>query len=47
MGVNFVIVGRTDPSDSDNQNDNGGGLVCVRECVCVRACVCVCAFMRA
>ena len=43
-GVNFVMVGRTDPSNSDNQNGDGGGLVCVRECVCVcaRACMQVC-----
>ena len=45
-GVNFVVVGRTDPSNSDNQNGDGGGLVCayawVCLCVhaaCVRACV--------
>ena len=38
------MVGRIDPSNSDNQNGDGGGLVCVRvrECVCVRACVCSC-----
>ena len=37
------MVGRTDPSNSDNQNGDGGGLVCA--CVCVRACVHAC--MRA
>ena len=39
------MVGRTVPSNSDNQNDDGGGLVvCVCACVraCVRACVCAC-----
>ena len=35
MGVNFVMVGRTDPSNSDNQNGDDG-LVCVCTCVCVR-----------
>ena len=55
MDVIFVMVGRTDPSNSNSQNDDGGGLVysrvcvhaCVRECVraCVRACVHAC--MRA
>ena len=44
-GVNFVMVGRTDPSNSDNQNGDGGGLLCARVCVCVH--VCVCAFVRA
>ena len=43
VGVNFVMVGRTDPSNSDNQNGDGGGLVCayarVCVCACVRACV--------
>ena len=29
------MFGRTDPSNSDNQNGDGGGLVCV----CMRACV--------
>ena len=38
-GVNFVMVGRDDPSNSDNLNGDGG--VCVRACVraCVRECV--------
>ena len=35
--VNFVMVERTDPSNYDNQNGDGIGLVCVRVCVC--ACV--------
>ena len=39
-GVNFTMVGRTDPSNSDNQNGGSGGLVCA--CVqCARMCVCV------
>ena len=44
MGVNSVMVGRHDPSNSDNLNDDGGGRVreCVRMCVCVRACVRAC-----
>ena len=29
------MVGRTDPSNSDNQNGDGGGLVCARVCVCM------------
>ena len=37
------MVGRTNPSNSDNQNGDGGGLVCARvyvcACVCVHACV--------
>ena len=38
-GVKFVMVGHTDPSNSDNQNGDGsGGLVCARVCACVRAC---------
>ena len=36
VGVNFVMVRRTDPSNSDNQNGDDG-LVCA--CVRVRACV--------
>ena len=32
-GINFVIIGRNDPSNSDNQNGDGGGLVCVHACV--------------
>ena len=42
----FVMVGRTDPSNSDNQNGDVGGLgnlvrACVRACVhaCMHACV--------
>ena len=31
------MFGRTDPSNSDHQNGDGGGFVCAR--VCVRACV--------
>ena len=43
------MVGRIDPSNSDNQNGDGGGLVCACERVCVCACVCACehACMRA
>ena len=45
-GVNFVMVGRTDPSNSDKHNGDGGGLVCASvglcECLCVRACMCAC-----
>ena len=35
--------GRTDPSNSDHQNGDGGGLVCARVCVCVCVCDCACA----
>ena len=47
MGTNFVMDGRTDPSNSDNQNGDSRGLMCARVCVCacVRACVCVRACM--
>ena len=49
--VNFVMVGRTDPSNSDKQNGDSGGLVyarvCARVCVCVRVCSCVRACVRA
>ena len=38
--VNFVMVGRTDQSNSDNQNGDGSGLVCA--CVCAHACVRAC-----
>ena len=31
------MVGRTDPSNSDNQKGDGGGLVCA--CACARVCV--------
>ena len=43
------MVGRTDPSNSDNQNGDGGGLVYACARVCVHACVCLCvrACMRA
>ena len=45
-GGYFVMVGRTDPSTSDNLNGDGGGwvgeCVCSTVCVCARACVCVC-----
>ena len=41
-GVNFVMVGRTGPSNSDNQNGDGGGLVCASTRVCLCACVHVC-----
>ena len=34
------MVERTDPSNSDNQNGDGGGLVCA--CVCARVCVYAC-----
>ena len=44
-GVNFVMVGRTDLSNSDNQNCDGGGLVCAFARVCVRVCARAC--MRA
>ena len=37
------MVGRTDPSNSDNQNGDGDMLECARVCVCA----CVCASMRA
>ena len=42
-GGYFVMVGRTDPSNSDNLNGDGGGWVsaCVRLCARARACVCV------
>ena len=35
------MVGPTDTSNSDNQNGDGGGLVCAcaRVCACVHACV--------
>ena len=46
-GVNFVMVGRTDPSNSDNHNGDGGGLVSACARVCVLACVCVRVCMRA
>ena len=52
MDVIFVVVGRTDPSNSNNQNGDGGGLVYSRVCVrayvrarvraCVRACLHAC-----
>ena len=44
-GVNFVMVGRTDPSNS--QNGDGDMLVCgrARVCVCARAWVHVCVVM--
>ena len=35
-GVNSVMDGRTDPSNSDG---GGGGCVCARVCACARACV--------
>ena len=39
-GINFVMVGHTDPSNSDNLNDDGlWAGVCECACVCVRACV--------
>ena len=43
-GVNFVMIGCTDPSNSDNQNGDDGGLLCARVRVCahVRACVHAC-----
>ena len=42
--VYFVKVGLTDPSNDDNQNDDGGGLVCAcaRVYVCARVCVHAC-----
>ena len=35
-GVSLVMVGHTDPSNSDNQTGDGGVLVraCARVCVC-------------
>ena len=36
------MVGRTDPSNSDNLKGEGGELVCVCVCVCVCACVRAC-----
>ena len=45
-GVNYVTVGRTDPSISDNGGGRGArARVCVRECV--RVCARVCAYVRA
>ena len=41
-GVNFVMGGRTDPSNSDNKNGDGGSLVLACASVCVRACVHAC-----
>ena len=43
-GVNFVVVGRSDPSNSDSQNGDGGGLVCAcaRASMCALVCVCAC-----
>ena len=40
-GVNIIIVGCTDSSNSDNQNGDSGGVAsaCARVCVCMRACV--------
>ena len=38
-------VERTDPSNSDNQNGDGGGLVCACSRVCARVCMRAC--MRA
>ena len=42
------MVGCTDPSNSDNQNVDGGGLLCAcaRVCVCARVCACVRACVR-
>ena len=42
------MVGRTDPSNSDNQNGDCGGLVrpCARVCVCVCELACVRACVR-
>ena len=39
-GVSSVMVGRPDPSNSDNLNGDGGGWVCAcaRVCACVRVC---------
>ena len=47
-GDNFVIVGRTDPSSSNNPNGDGGGWVsgCARVCVCVRVCARACVCVR-
>ena len=36
MPVNFVMVGRTDPSNSDNLNGDGGGWASACARVCVR-----------
>ena len=41
-GINFVMVGHTNPSNSDKQNGDGCGLVCACVCACVRACVRAC-----
>ena len=48
-GVNFVMVGRLRPSNSDNLNGDDGVCVCMRACVraCVRARMCVCVCVRA
>ena len=44
------MIGRTGPSNSDNQNCDGGGLVCARVRVYARTrvcvCMCVCACVR-
>ena len=36
------MVGRIDPSNSDNQNGDGGGLVCACACVCTYVCMRAC-----
>ena len=40
--INFVMVGRTNPSDSDNLNGDGGGWVCAHVFACVRVCCVMC-----
>ena len=37
-----VMVGRTDPSNSDNLTGDGGGRVCARVHVCVHSCMHAC-----
>ena len=38
-GVYLVMGGRTDPSNSDNQKGDGGGLVWACVCACMCACM--------
>ena len=47
MGVNFDMVWRTDPPNSDIQNGDSGGMVCARVCACARVRVSACAHVSA